>query len=67
MNCTICGKPVELTPSAEERSRKYGQPDSFYTHLFTVHAECQLEKRKLDTTSLVRRVNSFRAHMVSIA
>lgn len=34
MNCTICGKPVVLVPSAAERAKKYGDhPASYYTAL----------------------------------
>lgn len=45
MNCTICGKPVVLVPSASERAKKFGGKPSDYTKLFTAHAACQLEKR----------------------
>jgi len=24
MDCTICGRPIELVPSAAERAKKYG-------------------------------------------
>lgn len=39
MNCSICGKPVVLRPSAAERAAKYGKSPSFYTKLFPTHAE----------------------------
>ena len=56
MKCTICGKPVELVPSAAERASKYGtHPASHYTKLFTTHAACQLEKRAADTLKLIRK------------
>lgn len=46
MNCRICGRPVELHPSAQERARKTGLPASFYTRLFTTHTSCELERRE---------------------
>lgn len=45
MNCTICGKPITLVPSAAERATKYGSTPAFYTGLFTEHSECALRKR----------------------
>lgn len=45
MNCTICGKPIVLHPSAAERARRYGGSASDYTKLFTTHADCTVEKR----------------------
>jgi hypothetical protein len=45
MDCTHCGKPIILIPSAKERSEKYGQPASFYMKLFTIHTDCLLELR----------------------
>lgn len=50
MNCTICGQKIVLVPSAEERSRKdtAGRPASWYTGLFTEHADCTLRRRKED-------------------
>jgi hypothetical protein len=45
--CTICGTPVVLVPSAEERARKdvTGKSAAYYRSLFTAHASCQLIKR----------------------
>lgn len=57
MNCTICGKPVVLVPSAAERARKYGGKPSDYTRLFTEHAACAVDKREADTMELMRRIN----------
>lgn len=46
MNCTICGKPIILVPSAQERAKKYGDhPASYYTSLFTTHTDCQIKAR----------------------
>ena len=56
MNCTICGKPVVLVPSAAERARKFGGAAADYTRLFTTHAECELAKRAADTSALVARL-----------
>lgn len=54
MNCTICHKPIELVPSAQERAKKFGGKPSDYTALFTEHAACTLTKRKEDTLKLIR-------------
>lgn len=55
-NCTICGHPITLIPSAAERSRKYGDhPPSYYTNLFTEHSNCTLRKRKADVEALIQR------------
>ena len=57
MNCTICRKPIVLTPSAAERAAKYGDhPASYYTALFTVHASCQLAKRQNEISELIKRI-----------
>ena len=46
MNCTICGKPVVLVPSAAERAAKdvTGKSAAYYTSLFTEHSACVLAK-----------------------
>ena len=56
MNCTICGKPIVLIPSAAERARKFGGVPSDYTKLFTAHGECQVAKREAETVALMRRI-----------
>ena len=58
MNCALCGKPVTLSPSATERSRKDSNPShtaAYYTSLFPTHSDCFLAKRKVDTEELMRR------------
>lgn len=47
MNCTVCGKPVVLVPSAAERARSdvTGKTAAYYTKLFPTHASCTLSKR----------------------
>lgn len=55
-NCTICGKPIKLTPTAAERAAKFGGTAAHYTSLFTEHSQCQLEKRKTDTSALMKRI-----------
>jgi hypothetical protein len=57
VNCTICGKPIELVPSAAERARKYGGTPADYTKLFTTHNACAIEKREAETLALMRRLN----------
>lgn len=62
MNCTVCGKPIILIPSATERAKKFGGKASDYTKLFTTHADCAMRandeslkalfaQRKNETTS----------------
>lgn len=57
MNCTICGKPVVLRPSAAERARKYGGRPIDYIRLFPTHGQCAIDKREADTLALMRRIN----------
>jgi len=54
-NCTICGKPIALIPSAKERAAKYGNTPAHYTALFTTHSQCAIDKRNADTAELIRR------------
>lgn len=51
MNCTLCGAPIVLVPSAQERAVKYGGTANDYTRLFTSHSSCFLEKRNRDTSA----------------
>lgn len=55
MDCTICGRPVTLAPSASERARKFGGKPSNYAALFTAHASCIVEKRSAESRDAVRR------------
>lgn len=47
MNCTHCGKPVILIPSAAERAAKdvTGKSAKYYEKLFPRHAACELALR----------------------
>lgn len=54
-NCTICGKPIVLVPSAKERAAKFGGKPSDYTSLFREHAQCLIEKRNQEAIELMRR------------
>jgi hypothetical protein len=56
MNCTICGKPIVLVPSAKERADKAGGKPSDYTRLFTEHADCALDKSVKETSALIERI-----------
>ena len=60
MNCTICGKPIVLVPSAQERAKRdvCGNTAAYYTALFTTHADCQIKKRSEDTSALMARLRS---------
>lgn len=46
MDCTICGKPIELVPSAAERAEKGGGKPRDYTILFREHAACTIKQRQ---------------------
>jgi hypothetical protein len=45
--CTICHKPIRLTPSAAQRAAKdiSGKTAKDYENIFTEHADCILAKR----------------------
>lgn len=60
MNCTICGKPIILVPSAKERAAKdvTGKTAAYYTSLFREHADCALKKRGEETSALMERLRS---------
>ena len=47
MNCSICNKPIHLSPSAAERAAKdvTGKTAAYYTSLFRTHTECELVNR----------------------
>ena len=66
MACTICGKDIVLRPSATERARKYGQTPSFYTRLFTEHAQCTIAKRNQDTEKLIKLMNAVDGVIVKV-
>ena len=66
MKCTICGKPIVLVPSAEERAKKgfgtaqdcadgYCGCAQYYRSLFTTHPECALKKRADETSALIKK------------
>lgn len=55
MVCKYCGKPVILSPSAKERSRKYGESPSFYTSLFPDHANCIIIARSKNARQVFRK------------
>jgi hypothetical protein len=57
LNCTLCGKPVVLVPSAAERAAKdvTGKNADYYRSLFPTHAACTLAKRERETVELMRR------------
>ena len=59
MKCSYCGKPIVLNPSAEERAKKdvTGKTAAYYVSLFTIHAQCQVDKREAATLELIRRSN----------
>lgn len=54
-NCTICRKPIVLTPSAAERAKRFGGKPSDYAALFTEHADCTIAKRDRESRELMAR------------
>lgn len=54
-NCTICGHPIVLMPSAAERARRYGAKPSDFTRLFTTHSQCAIQKRTQQAIDNIRR------------
>lgn len=58
MDCTICGKPIVLVPSAQDRAKATGLPASHFTSLFREHSTCILAKREKDTLELIRRTSN---------
>jgi len=55
MKCTICGKPIKLVPSAEERAKKGFGTVQYYRSLFTTHPECALKKRADEAWALIKK------------
>lgn len=55
-DCTHCGQPIKLVPSAAERAAKYGGQPGDYTRLFTAHGTCVVEARERDTRELIKRL-----------
>ena len=55
MNCIHCKAPIVLSPSAQERAKKYGGTPESYQKLFTEHPECALKRRQEDTIALLRK------------
>jgi len=56
MNCTICGKPIVLVPSAEERARTSGETTQYYRRLFTEHSSCAIAKRNKEAYELMKKI-----------
>ena len=67
MNCTICGKPITLVPSAVERARKCGGTPKDYTDLFREHADCAIAKRQRETSELILAMDRAAPRPVVIA
>lgn len=61
MKCKLCGKPVVLVPSANERAKSTGYPVSYFQNLFDTHSDCAIAKREADTLELMRRTNKGQA------
>ena len=56
MICTYCGEKVELSPSANDRAKKFGGSPRDYTALFPNHSVCSLAAREKETRELMARV-----------
>lgn len=56
LNCTYCGEPIILVPSAEERAKKdcTGKSARYYRNLFTIHTQCQIDKRSDEALKLMK-------------
>lgn len=54
--CNICGKEIVLVPSAEERARKFGGKAQDYIKMFTSHSECIINKRREETSKLIKNI-----------
>ena len=54
-DCTVCGEPVTLVPSAKERARKFGGKPEDYTAIFTRHTSCALKKRAESAKALMAK------------
>lgn len=65
-NCTLCGKPIVLVPSAKERAERYGGKPQDYIKLFTAHAECVVAKREAETRELLRKGKLKQRSAISI-
>lgn len=63
MKCTICGKPIVLVPSAEERAKKGFGTAQYYRSLFTTHDDCFLAKRAEETLELIRKGEDIETQM----
>lgn len=53
--CRICGEPIVLVPSAQERAIKYGGVPSDYIKLFDAHTACALKERSEQVAMLIKR------------
>jgi len=55
--CQLCGLPIVLVPSVQERAAKdtTGKTAEYYLDLFPVHARCQLDKRSSEVAELMAR------------
>jgi hypothetical protein len=53
--CKYCNKPVILTPSANERARRYGGVPADYTALFPNHSECEVAARSAQAVETMRK------------
>ena len=62
MKSSLCGQPITLSPSAEERAAKdvTGKSAGYYRRLFTEHSECALNKRQTETSALVQFIRKYK-------
>lgn len=51
--CRICGQPIILKPSAEERAIRYGGVPSDYIKMFDAHSSCALAERSQQVAALI--------------
>lgn len=66
MACKYCGKPVKLSPSAEERAAASGQSAAYYRELFPNHSACMVAARSAASVELMRSASSSRSSRVIV-
>lgn len=55
--CTICKEPIILTPSAQERARRFGGKPSDYTNIFSQHSDCTVRARSAASITAMKKAN----------
>lgn len=56
LNCRICGAPVVLSPSANQRAKNSGYSANYYRNLFPDHAQCVVAKNSKEVSDLMAKL-----------